>query len=62
MMKYFKHIETIKGVTCTRYFQPEGTNMCIPEAEDNTDYSRMMEGVDADPPTNTIEEVDDTPE
>jgi len=33
--------------------------MCIPEAEDNTDYSRMMEEVDLG--TSTIEEVDDTP-
>lgn len=54
-MKYFKHVETINGLERTRYFQPEGTNMCIPEAEDNTDYARMM----ADPDT-VIEEVDDT--
>ena len=59
-MKYFKHVETINGVKYTRFFQPEGTLMCIPEAEDNMDYARMMEGVNADPPTNTIEEVDDT--
>ena len=57
-MKYFKHIETIKGVICTRYFQPEGKNMCIPEAEDNMDYARMMEEVVAG--TSTIEEIDDT--
>ena len=36
--------------------------MSFPKAEDNMDYARMMEGVDADPPTNTIEEVDDTSE
>jgi len=61
-MKYFKHVVTEDEVKRTRYFQPEGTTTCIPEAEDNMDYSRMMEGVNADPPTNTIEEVDDTPE
>ena len=59
-MKYFKHVETINGLERTRYFQPEGTNMCIPEAEDNADYARMMEEVAAG--TSTIEEVDDTPE
>ena len=57
-MKYFKHIITENSVTRTRYFQPEGTNMCIPEAEDNADYARMMEEVNAG--TSTIEEVDDT--
>jgi hypothetical protein len=36
--------------------------MFIPGDPMNTDYARMMEGVNADPPTNTIEEVDDTPE
>ncbi len=56
-MKYFKHVEVIDGAKSTRYFQPEGTNMCIPEAEDNMDYSKMM----ADPDT-VIEEIDDTPE
>lgn len=59
-MKYFQHVETINGVKYTRFFQPEGIGVCIPEAEDNMDYSRMMEGVNADPPTNTIEEVNDT--
>ena len=57
-MKYFKHTETINAVKYIRYFQPEGTGMCIPEAEDNMDYARMMEEVDAG--TSTIEEVDDT--
>jgi hypothetical protein len=57
-MKYFKHTETINAVKHIRYFQPEGTNMCIPEAADNMDYARMMEEVDAG--TSTIEEVDDT--
>jgi hypothetical protein len=61
-MKYFKHIVIEDGIKRTRYFQPEGTGMCIPHDPMNTDYSRMMEGVNADPPTNTIEEVDDTPE
>jgi hypothetical protein len=59
-MKYFKHVETINGLKCTRYFQPEGTRMCIPEAADNTDFDNMMVGLNADPPTNTVEEVDDT--
>lgn len=57
-MKYFKHVITEDEVKRTRYFQPEGTNMCIPEAEDNMDYDRMMEEVEAS--TSTIEEVDDT--
>ena len=57
-MKYFKHVIIEDGVKRTRYFQPEETRMCIPEAEDNTDYDRMMEEVDAG--TSTIEEVDDT--
>ena len=54
-MKYFQHIVIEDGIRRTRYFQPEGTNMCIPEAEDNMDYSRMM----ADPDT-VIEEIVDT--
>ena len=41
-------------------YQPEGVNMHIPHDPMNMDYDRMMEGVNADPPTNTIEEVDDT--
>ena len=57
-MKYFKHFETTDGVDRVNYFQPEGTNMCIPEADDNMDYARMMEEVEAG--TSTIEEVDDT--
>lgn len=57
-MKYFKHVITENGVKRTRYFQPEGTNMCIPEAEGNTDYARMMEEVEAG--DSTIEEVVDT--
>ena len=57
-MKYFKHTATIKDVKFTRYFHPEGTLMCIPEAEDNTDYARMLDEVEAG--TSTIEEVDDT--
>ena len=59
-MKYFKHIETVSGVNNTKYFQPEGTSMCIPEAPHNMDYDRMMDEVEAG--TSTIEEVDDTPE
>jgi hypothetical protein len=62
-MKYFKHLLTEDGVQQVRFYKPEGKNTFIPpEAEDNMDYARMMEGVNADPPTNTIEEVDDTPE
>jgi len=62
-MKYFKHFEMWKGVKQVNYYQPENTDLiCIPEDENNTDYARMMEGVNADPPTNSIEEVDDTPE
>tara|TARA_R110002167_G_scaffold259620_4_gene466089 strand:- start:355 stop:543 length:189 start_codon:yes stop_codon:yes gene_type:complete len=62
-MKYFKHFQMVKGVKKTRYHQPEGgevTSVSIPEDFDNMDYALMMEGVNADPPTNTIEEVDDT--
>ena len=71
-MKYFKHIETINGLERTRYFQPEGTRMCIPpEAPDNMDYARMMAEVEGGylqngdfvaAGTSTIEEIDDTPE
>ena len=57
-MKYFKHVIIEDGVKRTRYFQPEGTRMCIPEAPGNTDYDRMLEEIAAD--TSTIEEVDDT--
>ena len=57
-MKYFRYTETINEVKYTRYFQPEGTGLCIPEAEDNVDYARMLEEVAAG--TSTIEEVDDT--
>jgi len=64
MTKFYEHYEIIvdlktgENVKVTNYFQPEGTNMCIPEAEDNMDYARMMEEVEAG--TSTIEEVDDT--
>jgi len=57
-MKYFNHTQTINSVKHIRYFQPEGASMCIPEADDNMDYVRMMEEVEAG--TSTIEEVDDT--
>jgi hypothetical protein len=66
-MKYNKHIlkkDRVTGEvfneTQTLYYQPEGKNMCIPEAPDNTDYALMLEEVAAG--TSTIEEVDDTPE
>ena len=58
-MKYFKHYETVDGVDRVTYFQPEDTNMCIPEAPDNSDYARMMEAVEAGEAE--IVEVDDTP-
>ena len=54
MTKYLKKTGFNEVVT----YQPEGTNMYIPEAEDNADYARMMEEVNAG--TSTIEEVDDT--
>jgi hypothetical protein len=54
MMKYYKHVITEDGVKRTRYFQPEGTNVCIPEVEDNMDYARMM-----DDPETVIEEIVD---
>jgi hypothetical protein len=57
-MKYYKHFETLNGTDRIKYFQPEGTSMCIPNVTDNTDYARMMEEVDAG--TSTIEEVDET--
>jgi hypothetical protein len=58
-MKYFKHTIAEYGRKRTRYFQPEDTNICIPEAPDNSDYIRMMEAVEAGEAE--IEEVDDTP-
>jgi len=58
-MKYFKHITTEDGPKRTRYYQPEDTNMSIPEAPGNMDYVRMMEAVEAGEAE--IVEVDDTP-
>ena len=58
-MKYFKHYETIDGVYRVNYFQPEDTNMCIPEAPGNMDYARMMEAAQAGKAE--IVEIDDTP-
>jgi hypothetical protein len=56
-MKYFKHVENGR----TKYFAAETTpNVNIPPAEDNTDYARLLEEVEAG--TSTIEEIDDTPE
>jgi hypothetical protein len=57
-MKYYKHFETLDGTERIKYFQPEGTSMCIPNISDNIDFSKMMEEVDAG--TSTIEEVDET--
>jgi hypothetical protein len=66
-MKYFKHTTTKNMKTGqdlpekrTLYYKREGFNECIPEAEANSDYARMMEEVEAG--TSTIEEIDDTPE
>ena len=62
-MKYFKHVEIVDSKKYTKHYRPEvgGTEVImIPEAEDNTDYARMMEEIEAG--TSTIEEVDDTPE
>ena len=57
-MKYYKHFETLDGTERIKYFQPEGTSMCIPNQPDNMDFSEMMEEVDAG--TSTIEGVDET--
>ena len=57
-MKYYKHFETLNGTDRIKYFQPEGTSMCIPNVTDNIDFSEMMEEVDAG--TSTIEGVDET--
>ena len=57
-MKYFKHFETINSRVLVNYFQPEGTNMCIPICEGNSDYDRMIELVEAGEAE--IVEVDDT--
>ena len=53
-MKYLKHM--LHGAVGS--YQPEGTNTFIPPTSDNSDYSKMMEEVEAG--TSTIEEVDDT--
>ena len=54
-MKYFKHIDNGR----IKYYAAENAlNVNIPHAEDNMDYVRMMEEVDAG--TSTIEEVDDS--
>ena len=74
-MKYFAYYTTkafddnLEHVKKILYYMPEtakkgvgnGGQICIPPDPNNTDYARMMEGVNADPATNTIEEVDDTP-
>jgi len=60
-MKYFKHTWMIGGEKIIRAYQPEGTNMYIPPKAGNTDFDNMMDGLNADPPTNIIEEIDDTP-
>ena len=60
-MKYFKHFEMWNGEKIVHYYQPENIDLiCIPEDENNMDYARMMEEVEAG--TSTIEEIDDTPE
>ena len=56
-MKYFKHLITEDGVQQVRFYKPEGKNTFIPpEADDNTDYARMLEEVEAG--TSTIEETE----
>jgi len=62
MTKFYEHYEIIvdlktgENVKVTNYFRPEvSPNMSIPKAEDNMDYSRMM-----DDPETVIEEVDET--
>ena len=56
-MKYFKHMMDGRFL----YFRPEGNpNTSFPNDPNNMDYALMMKGVDADPPTNTIEEIVDT--
>jgi hypothetical protein len=55
MTKYLKRT----GISEVVSYQPEGMNMYIPHDPANSDYSRMMEEVEAG--TSTIEEIDDTP-
>ena len=60
-MKYFKHVEIVDSKKYTKHYRPEveGTEVImIPEDENNMDYVRMMDEVEAG--TSTIEEVDDT--
>jgi hypothetical protein len=52
-MKYLKHMLN----DAVASYQPEGTNKFIPHAEDNMDYVRMMEEVEAG--ASTIEEVEE---
>jgi hypothetical protein len=54
-MKYFQH--STDGVI-SHYFTEDHK---FSFTDEGSRYDRMMEGVNADPPTNTIEEVDDTP-
>jgi hypothetical protein len=58
-MKYFKHFETVNGVSKTLFYRHEDSGVSIPEAEDNSDYAIMMEAVEAGEAE--IVEVDDTP-
>jgi hypothetical protein len=55
-MKYFKHFITEHGVKRVSCYNPEGTKTFIPEADDNMDWVRMQEEIEAG--TSTIEEVD----
>ena len=54
-MKYFKHLND----SVVLYYQPENTNIYIPEAVGNADYDKILEEVAAG--TSTVVEVDDTP-
>ena len=59
-MKYLEYFVTENGVPKIQCYKPEDMDMYIPPDPNNSDYAKMMEGVNADPPTNTIEEVDNT--
>ena len=41
-MKYFKYMKEGRVIFYQPEIQPEGITMCIPHAEDNTDYKKMI--------------------
>ena len=57
MAKYIKRTQTINGEKIILSYQVEGKQIFIPHAEDNMDYVRMMEEVEAG--ASTIEEVEE---